>query len=201
MKHISPHKITYQFLYIIGDAETAMWSNDRVTLISPSMEECEEVMTQLKRKQETKWRITLWSSCPECLLIVFSNINECMVRRLDIENSALDIHCVSKLSNVLTHNKTMEALRLNSSPLPPNTLQYLTSAVSTNSLLETLVFSDDDNITDKDIPYICQMLTINKSLKILSFRCSNVTKYRKLSRELNKNKTLSSFYINGHYLR
>lgn len=178
-----------------------MWSNDRVTLISPSTEECEEVMTELKKKQQTKWRITLWSSSPECLLIVFSNINECMVRRLDLENSPLDIHCVSKLSDVLTHNKTMEALRLNSSPLPPNSLQIITRAVSINSLLDTLVLSDDNNITDKDVPYICQMLTINKSLKILSFRCSNVTKYRKLSKELNKNKTLSSFYINGHYLR
>ena len=62
----------------------------------------------------------------------------------------------------------------------------------------------DNNITDKDIPYFCQMLAINTLIKgmHLSF-CDNFTEFgeQQLLKVLEHNNTLVTLYINGNYLR
>lgn len=190
-------------LVIIIDTGSVQWTSDNVALTSPTVEECEEVMTQLKREQQIQWSITLDRSSPESLLTVLVNINECFVRTLDIKNTPLDSHCVSELANVLTNNVKMEELYLFSSSFPPKHLQAIAKPLSSNTTLKTLWIWDDDNITDKDIPHICYVISANKTLKVLSFRCRNVPKikFEKLSKALGNNKTLNTFLINSNYLR
>ena len=190
-------------LVIIGGTGSVQWTCDNVTLTSPTVEECEEVMTQLKREQQIQWSITLDRSSPESLLTVLVNINECFVRTLDIKNTPLHSYCVSELAKVLTDNVKMEELYIFSSSFPPKNLQVIAKALSSNTTLKTLWLWDDDNITDKDISHICYIISANKTLKVLSFRCRNVTrlKFEKLSKALANNKTLNTFLINGNYLR
>ena len=87
------------------------------------MEECKEVIHQLKRRQHTTWWIKLKSLSPQSLLTLLIDINECQVRRLDIMNTHFDSNCVSQLSQVVTYNKTMEVLVFT----PPLFYQILTT--------------------------------------------------------------------------
>ena len=158
-------------------------------------------MRQLRNEQQTKkhWEITIELSSAEILLIMLNNINKCLVRELNIIDTPLDSHCVSKLSHILTYYETIETLRLYSSPLPHNSLQMITDAMSSNTTLKTLTVNGDDTITDKDIAHLCQMLTVNTTLKQLELNnCHNITKFGRhhLSEILNHNETLSNLVIN-----
>ena len=54
----------------------------------------------------------------------------------------------------LTESKKIKELRLYSSPLSPNTLQMITNALSINTTMKSLWISNDDNITDNDLPHM-----------------------------------------------
>ena len=191
--------------FIIEGIGGVQWSDDRVTLTSPTPEECEEVMSQLKRQRQAgmSWRIVLQLLSSDCLLIVLSNIKECLVRGLDIWDTPLNNQCVLELSNVLTCTKTMEYLDLNSSPLSPNSIEIIFTSLSNNNTLKRLWITDEKTITDKEIPCICQMLAVNTTLeKVQIYQCPNITQSgeQKLSTALANNKTLTTLCVNGHYL-
>ena len=153
-------------------------------------------MQQLKRQQHTTWRIQLYSLSPQSLLTVLTDINECQVESLYIESTHFDSNCVSQLSQVVTYNKTMEDVDLISSPLLPDTYQLLATAVTNNKTIKGLYLYDDNNITDKDIPYFCHLITNNKTLQYLSFtNCPNINIFGKqqLQNVCVKNNTLSVY--------
>lgn len=131
-------------------------------------------MSQLKRKQQPL-EIYLKRSSPESVLVVLDNINVCTVKKLHIWNSPLDSDCVSKLSHILECNKTIEYLCLKLSPLLKS-LEIITAAVSNNTTLKTLKIWFDSTITDKDVPHICQMMSVNTTLQQLwLINCHNIT--------------------------
>ena len=78
-----------------------------------------------------------------------------------------DCNCVSQLSQVVTRNKTMEDLYLNSSPLLPDTYNLLTTALTNNKIIKILFLWDDNNINDKDIYHFCHLIINNKGLQVL----------------------------------
>ena len=144
------------------------------------MVECKEVIHQLKRQQHTTWYIELKSLSPQSLLTVLTDINECKVWRLDIVNTHFDINCIIQLSQVITYNKTMEYLRLNSSPLLPNTYRLLTTALTNNTIIKVLELYNDPNITDNDIPHFSHLINNNNTLQSLYlYDCTNITKFGK----------------------
>ena len=168
------------------------------------MEECKEVIHQLKRRQHTTWYIELKSLSPQSLLTVLTDINECQVRRLVIYNTHFDINCVSQLSQVLTYNKTMEYLSLYSSPLLPNTYHLLTRALTGNKIIKRLYLYDDTNITNNDIPHLSHLIINNNTLQELDLTlCPKITEFGKqqLQNVVVKNNSLKSLYVNDNYLR
>ena len=170
------------------------------------MAECKEVIRQLKRRQHTTWWITLNSLSPQSLLTILTDINECQVRRLYIYNTHFDSNCVSKLSQVLTYNQTMEELYLHSSPLVPDTYHLLTTAVVGNKIIKGLYLWDDNNITDKDIPHLSTLITNTNTLQVLSLiyldRCPNITKFgiQQLQNVVVNNNSLKELYVNNNVL-
>ena len=194
-------KILYSICLIIGDTESVRWTGYGVTLTSPTSEECEEVMCQLRKRQHTTWRIEVNSLSFNSLLTVLNDINECLVRGIYILNSSFDSDCVKKLVQVITYNKTMEVLYLFSSPLLPNTYYSLATAFSSNDTLKRLWLSYDKNITDKDI---CHFIVSNKALEELCLNyCPNITNFgiQQIQKLLVNNKSLSYLCINGNKLR
>ena len=144
------------------------------------MAECKEVIHQLKTLQHTTWSIELYSLSPQSLLTILTDINGCQVMVLVIENTPFDSNCVSKLSQVLTYNQTMEVLYLSSSPLVPDTYHLLTTAVVGNKIIKELGLWDDNNITDKDIPHFSNLIINNKTLQALRlYNCPKITKFGK----------------------
>ena len=142
--------------------------------------ECNEVIHQLKRRQHTTWSIRLISLSPQSLVTILTDINECQVRVLYIENTHFDSNCVSQLSQVLTYNQTMEVLYFYSSPLVPDTYHLLTTAVVGNKIIKELYLRYDNNITDKDIPHLSKLIINNKTLQTLYLiDCPNITKFGK----------------------
>ena len=167
------------------------------------MAECKEVIRQLKRLQHTTWRITLKSLSPQSLLTILTDINECQVEGLYIENTPFDSNCVSKLSQVLPYNQTMEHLRLISSPLVPDTYHLLTTAVVDNKIIKGLVLWDDNNITDKDIPHLSTLITNTNTLQVLYLSpCPNITKFgiQQLQNVVVNNNSLKKLYVNDNVL-
>ena len=167
------------------------------------MAECKEVIRQLKRRQHKTWSIVLKSLSPQSLLTILTDINGCQVWRLYIENTPFDINCVSKLSQVLPYNQTMEVLRLSSSPLVPDTYHLLTTAVVGNKIIKRLYLVNDNNFTDKDIPHLSTLITNTNTLQVLSFYdCPNITKFGKqqLQNVVVNNNSLKYLIVNDNVL-
>ena len=167
------------------------------------MAECKEVIRQLKRRQHTTWWIYLYSLSPQSLLTILTDINGCQVRGLYIENTRFDSNCVSKLSQVLPYNQTMEELYLHSSPLVPDTYHLLTTAVVGNKIIKRLGLWGDNNITDKDIPHLSTLITNTNTLQVLSFYdCPNITKFgiQQLQNVVVNNNSLKYLIVNDNVL-
>ena len=165
------------------------------------MAECKEVIHQLKRRQHTTWDIVLDSLSPQSLLTLLTDINECQVRGLYIYNTHFDSNCVIQLSQVVTYNKTMEVLYLNSSPLLPNTYHLLTTAVTGNKIIKTLYLWNDTNISDNDIPHLSHLIINNNTLQELWLnKCPKITKFGEQQLFVVKNNSLKYLYVNGNTL-
>lgn len=156
------------------------------------------------KTQQKYWKIYFKTSSPDSVLNVLCNLNDILVRGLDIRDTPLDSCCISELSHLLTYNKTMEYLRILSSPLPPKGLKMITNALSNNTTLKSLGFWHDLNITDEDILHISTLLSGNKTLEELRlYSCSNITELgrKQLSEVLKGNKTILTLYVNNCFLR
>lgn len=179
-----------------------MWHRDCVTLTSPTMEECQEVIRNLKILGE-HWKIILDKSSPDCLRLILNSIKKCLVRTLEISNTPFNSDCVNELSRVLAENEILKEIRLKSSHLPPNSLAIISAALSVNNTLRTLSIWNDNNITDKDIPHFCQMLTVNTTLEEIRVSDSpNITTFgeQQISEVLNDNNIPTTIFINGNCL-
>ena len=167
------------------------------------MAECKEVIHQLKRLQHKTWSITLKSLSPQSLLTILTDINGCQVEVLHIRNTPFDSNCVSKLSQVLPYNQTMEELTLYSSPLVPDTYHLLTTAVVGNKIIKRLCLWNDNNITDKDIPHLSTLITNTDTLQLLSLtHCPNISKFgiQQLQNVVVNNNSLTYLVVNNNVL-
>ena len=148
--------------------------------------------------------INLHSLSPDSLLTVLTNIKgNLALKGLVIKNTSIDSRCVNELIQVLTYNNIVN-LRLVSSPLLSHDYHMITSALSTNATLRSLRLSNDNNITDEDIPHICHVISVNTKLKVLCLDyCPNITKFgiQQVSTVLHKNKRLINLSINGNVFR
>ena len=161
-------------------------------------------MSQLIKKQR-KTRKHYWiavnSLSSDSLVIVLSNIKNCLVKKLDIRSTKLDSICVTELSHVLSDNETMKKLQLWSSPFPRKTLQIIINALSINNTLKSLEMCNDYNITEKDI---CNIISSNGALKLTYLsNCPNIAKFgeQQISNVLVDNNTLMKLFVNGSHLR
>ena len=194
---ICVHYIYILTLFITGHTGRVEWRDDikYVWLISPTIEQCEEVVSRLITEQQTKgsgWRINLRSSSPESALVIVSNLSKCAVWTLDIHSTPLDSICMSTLSAELqTTNKTMINLFLRYSSLTGG-IKQISDALFTNTTLKMLSLTNV-TITNEDTSNLCTMLSINKTLNILELYNCNITDngVRYICEGLTKNQTLT----------
>ena len=199
---ICVHYIYILTLFITGHTGRVEWRDDikNVWLISPTIEQCEEVVSRLTKEQQTKgsrWRICLRSSSPESALVIISNLSKCAVGALDIHTTPLDSICISTLSAELqTTNKTMISLVFRYSSLTGG-IKQISDALFTNTTLKLLSLINV-TITDEDTSNLSTMLSINKTLAILRLSNCNITDngVQYICDGLTKNRTLTELTIN-----
>ena len=195
---ICVHYIYILTLFITGHTGRVEWRDDieNVWLISPTIEQCEEVVSKLIKEQQTKgkrrWSINLRSSSPESTLVIISNLSKCAVWTLDIHSTPLDSICMSTLSAELqTTNKTMINLAVRYSSLTGG-IKQISDALFTNTTLKLLSLINI-TITDEDTSNLSTMLSINKTLDKLYLSNCNITDngVRYICERLTKNQTLT----------
>ena len=187
-------------LFITGHTGRVEWRDDieTVWLISPTIEQCEEVVSRLIKEQQTKgsrWCIKLRSSSPESALVIISNLSKCAVWLLDIHSTPLDSICMSTLSTELqTTNKTMKNLTFSYSSLTGG-IKQISDALFINTTLKMLSLYNV-TITDEDTSHLSTMLSINKTLDTLGLINCNITDngVQYICEGVTKNQTLT--YLN-----
>ena len=202
---ICVHYIYILTLFITEHTGRLEWRDDikNVWLISPTIEQCEEVVRRLIKEQQTKgsrWNIRLRSSSPESALVIISNLSKCAVRTLDIHSTPLDNICISTLSAELqTTNKTMINLILRYSSLTGG-IKQISDALFTNTTLELLALINV-TITDEDTSNLSTMLSINKTLETLELSNCDITDngVRYICEGLTKNQTLTVLSISNNH--
>ena len=136
-------------------------------------------MSKLKEEQQTEWNIWLHRSSPESSLVIVSNLDECPVKGLILNDTPLDNNCITALSGGLGRNKKLKTLEFHSSSLA-GSIKQITDALSTNDTLETfgmwnvkLAITDNDEDED-DSSHLSYLLRTNNVLKGLYLHNSNI---------------------------
>ena len=160
------------FCFITGITRGVSWDRDgsywTVNLRSSTVEECEDVMSRLKKEHtENKWRMILKSLSSESIGVIFKNLNMSAVRKLNISNTPLDSKHVSTLSEILRDNKTMIELQLANCNITDNGVQYLCKVLTKNQTLTLLDISNNPQITSASTSTIAELINTTKSLRYL----------------------------------
>ena len=175
------------------DYDSPYWT---VTLRSSTVEECEDVTSRLRKEHtEKEWHMSLESLSPESIEVIFSNLNKCAVRKVDILKTPLDSKCVSILSEIIPDNKTMISLILRYCSLTGG-IKQISDALFTNTTLKMLSLINV-TITDEDTSHLSTMLSINKTLDRLGLTNCNITDngIQYICEGLTKNQTLTELSI------
>ena len=154
-------------------------------------------MSRLKQEKETRekslWRIELRSSTTESAQVLIDNLDQFAVRELYIEDTSLDNKCILTLSTKFTKVKkllfissslptgsikqvsyalahpdtSLEGLFLWNVPITDDDVNCLSNVISNNKTLKILEISNCD-ITDKGVKYICEGVATNQTLTMLA---------------------------------
>ena len=193
---------TNYFFIILEETGKIEWFDDisHVRLTSPTIEQCEEVMSILMEEQLTgkKWWINLVKSSAESVLVIFNSLSKCAVRSLYLVDTPLDDMCMSTLSEILKTKKALKTLSLTSSPVTGGFKQII-NALSTNNSLEKLLLWHIA-LTDEDTIHLSDTLSVNKMLKVLVLVNCNIDDdgIQRICSGLAKNETLIELDINNN---
>ena len=140
------------------------WYSDGVELISPTPQDCVNVISQLATDIQHD-SIYLHYSSPESTVLLLSQIHQTKIRKLLIFDTSLDEQHMYCITQCLLNNQLKE-LYLIDTKLASNLLSSLTAAVSINTSLERLQLAYEE-ITEDDVGRISKLLTVNKTLQRL----------------------------------
>ena len=171
-----------------------LWSSTGVELISPTPQDCVDVISQLVTDIQHD-RIHLYSSSPESTILLLSQIHQTKIRELKIVNTSLDEQHMYCITQCLLNNQ-LKTLHLYNTKLTSNLLSSLTAAVSINTSLEKLQLWSEE-ITEDDVSRISKLLTVNKTLQWLDlYNCGiSDSGIQSLSSSLLHNDTLTELNL------
>ena len=167
-----------------------LWHSNGVRLISPTPQDCVDVISQLVTDIQHD-KISLYSSSPESTVLLLSQIHQTKIRELRIARTSLDEQHMYCITQCLLNNQ-LKGLDLWNTKLTSNLLSSLTAAVSINTSLERLEL-DHEEITEDDVGRISKLLTVNKTLQRLDLNYCGISDsvVQSLSSSLLHNNTLT----------
>ena len=176
-----------------------LWQRDNyVILLSPTLDECRDVMRKVKQKGATM--LGLQDSDHNTVKEIITNIEGSSVMYLNLSSCILNM---SILSSALTTNSTMKCLkklRMYSCHFTSQDISVLCIALYQHSELQGLDVSHNPTIGDEGASCIAAMLKVNKVLQevYLVNCCITDTGVRELSEMLKINQTLRGLNLGGN---
>ena len=156
-----------------GKPKAIRWYDDGVQLTSPSLIQCQEVVSLLTYKHK---HINIKSS-PDvvCDLLPVLLQNE-KVKHLRIQDTQLTQDCISSLCNLLANNKSLENLSLTNCSIDDKAVADITNVLQThNNTLRGLVFLENPLISSVSAQSLYELIINNSTLTILEVRRTSIS--------------------------
>ena len=157
-----------------GKPKAIRWYDDGVQLTSPSLIQCQEVVSLLTYRHED---IVIKESSPDvvCDLLPLLVQNE-KVKHLRIRDTQLTQDCISSLCNLLANNKSLLDLFLTNCSIDDKAVADITNVLQThNNTLLGLVFFNNPCITSVSAQCLSELITNNSTLIGLSVRGTSIS--------------------------
>ncbi|XP_019858261.1 PREDICTED: uncharacterized protein LOC109586506 [Amphimedon queenslandica] len=152
-----------------GKPKAIRWYDDCVQLTSPSLIQCQEVVSLLTYKHTNIFIIKSSPNVVCDLLPVFLQ-NE-KVKHLRIQDTQLTKDCISSLCNLLANNKSLIDLFLYNCSIDDKAVADITNVLQThNNTLLQLVFFNNPRITSVSAQSLSELIINSSALDELSVR-------------------------------
>ncbi|XP_019861571.1 PREDICTED: uncharacterized protein LOC109590068 [Amphimedon queenslandica] len=150
------------------------WYDDGVKLTSPSLIQCQEVVSLLTYKHTD---IIISKSSPDivCDLLPVLLQNE-KVKYLRIEDTQLTQDCISSLCNLLANNESLLDLQLVSCSIDDKAVADIANTLQThNNTLLRLAFFNNPHITSVSAQSLSELIINNTTLTLLSVSYTSIS--------------------------
>ena len=157
-----------------GKPKAIRWYDDGVQLTSPSLIQCQEVVSLLTYKHKD---IVIKESSPDvvCDLLPILVQNEKM-RHLKIRDTQLTQDCISSLCNLLANNKSLLNLHLINCSIDDKAVADITNVLQIhNNTLLTLTFNSNPRITSVSAQSLSELIINNSTLTGLEVRHTSIS--------------------------
>ena len=157
-----------------GKPKAIRWYDDGVQLTSPSLIQCQEVVSLLTYKHKS---IIIIKSSPDimCDLLPVLLQNE-KVKYLRIEDTQLTQDCISSLCNLLANNKSLLHLLLTNCSIDDKAVADITNVLQThNNTLLALTFGKNPLISSVSAQSLSELIINNSTLTILEVKYTSIS--------------------------
>ncbi|XP_019852132.1 PREDICTED: uncharacterized protein LOC109582017 [Amphimedon queenslandica] len=157
-----------------GKSKGLRWYDDGVQLTSPSLIQCQEVVSLLTYKHKT---IVISESSPDVLYNLLPTLlqNE-KLKYLRIRNTQLTQDCISSLCNLLANNKSLLELALTNCSIDDKAVADITNVLQThNNTLLGLFFRINPGITSVSAQSLSELIINNSTLTKLQVRGTSIS--------------------------
>ena len=157
-----------------GKPKAIRWYDDGVQLTSPSLIQCQEVVSLLTYKHTD---IIIFKSSPDvvCDLLPLLLQNE-KVKYLTIKDSQLTQNCISSLCNLLANNKSLINLLLINCSIDDKAVADITNVLQThNNTLVGLLFFNNSLISSVSAQSLSELIINNSTLTKLEVRHTSIS--------------------------
>ena len=179
-----------------GKPKAIRWYDDGVQLTSPSLIQCQEVVSLLTYKHTN---INIIKSSPDvvCDLLPVLLQNE-KVKYLKIQDTQLTQDCISSLCNLLANNKSLENLDLTNCSIDDKAVADITNVLQThNNTLLGLSFLSNPLISSVSAQSLSELIINNSTLTRLSVRDTSISSdgILLILQSLSINKKIKQLYL------
>ncbi|XP_019857076.1 PREDICTED: uncharacterized protein LOC105314204 [Amphimedon queenslandica] len=157
-----------------GKPKAIRWYDDGVQLTSPSLIQCQEVVSLLTYKHRN---IIINKSSPDVVwdLLPVLLQNE-KVKYLKIQDTQLTQDSISSLCNLLANNKSLLNLVLTNCSIDDKAVADITNVLQIhNNTLLTLYFFDNPRITSVSAQSLSELIINNSTLTGLQIGCTSIS--------------------------
>uniref|UniRef100_A0A1X7TX13 SH3 domain-containing protein n=1 Tax=Amphimedon queenslandica TaxID=400682 RepID=A0A1X7TX13_AMPQE len=157
-----------------GKPKAIRWYDDGVELTSPSLIQCQEVVSLLTYKH---MHIVINKSSPDvvCDLLPVLLQNE-KVKHLRIQDTQLTKDCISSLCNLLANNKSLIDLPLSNCSIDDKAVADITNVLQThNNTLKGLAFVNNPRITSVSAQSVSELIINNSTLTRLQITGTSIS--------------------------